>query len=47
VMSGRGLCDESIPHPEESFRVCVCVCVRERDTHTHTHTHTHTQEVQQ
>jgi hypothetical protein len=26
VLSGRGLCDGPIPHPEESYRVCVCVC---------------------
>ena len=25
VLSGRGLCDGSIPHPEESYRVCVRV----------------------
>jgi len=25
VLSGRGLCDGPIPHPEESYRVCVCV----------------------
>jgi len=23
VLSGRGLCDETIPHPEESYQVCV------------------------
>jgi hypothetical protein len=27
VLSGRGLCDELIAHPEESFRLwCVVVC---------------------
>jgi hypothetical protein len=27
VLSGRGLCDEPIPHPEESYRLwCVTVC---------------------
>ena len=27
VLSGRGLCDELIPHPEESYRLwCVVVC---------------------
>jgi hypothetical protein len=25
VLSGRGLCDEPIPCPEESYRVCVCI----------------------
>jgi hypothetical protein len=30
VLSGRGLCDELIPRPEESYRVCgVCECDRE------------------
>ena len=30
VLSGRGLCEGSIPHPEDFYRVCVCVrvCVR-------------------
>ena len=27
VLSGSGLCDWPIPHPEESYSVCVCVCV--------------------
>ena len=26
VLSGRGLCDEPIPRPEESYRVCVVEC---------------------
>ena len=27
VLSGRGLCDELIPRPEESYRLrCVVVC---------------------
>ena len=26
VLSRRGLRDGVIPHPEESYRVCVCVC---------------------
>ena len=27
VLSGRGLCDELITHPEESYRLwCVAVC---------------------
>ena len=29
VSSGRGLCDEPIPRPEEYYRMCVCVCVCE------------------
>jgi hypothetical protein len=30
VLSGRGLCDELITHPEESYRLwCVVVCGRE------------------
>jgi hypothetical protein len=27
VLSGRGLCDRSIPRPDESCPLCVCVCV--------------------
>ena len=27
VLSGRGLRDGPITHPEESYQVCVCVCV--------------------
>ena len=27
VLSGRGLCDGPILHPEESYQVCVWVCV--------------------
>ena len=27
VLSGKDLCDELIPRPEESYHVCVCVCV--------------------
>ena len=27
VLSGKGLCDGSIPSPAESYWVCVCVCV--------------------
>jgi hypothetical protein len=27
VLSGRGLCDELLPRPEESYRVCV-VCLK-------------------
>ena len=27
MLSGRGLCNGSIPRPEESNRVCVYVCV--------------------
>jgi hypothetical protein len=27
LLSGRGLCDEPIPHPEESYRLwCVSQC---------------------
>ena len=26
VLSGRGLCDELITHPEESYRLCCVVC---------------------
>jgi hypothetical protein len=30
VLSGRGLCDELVPRPEESYRVwCVYQCDRE------------------
>jgi hypothetical protein len=29
VLSGSGLCDEPIPFPEKSYRVCVRVCVNE------------------
>jgi hypothetical protein len=29
VLSGRDLCDGLIPHPEESYRVCVCVTERD------------------
>ena len=30
VLSGRGLCDELITHPEESYRLwCVIVCDQE------------------
>jgi len=31
VLSGRGLCDELITRPEESYRLC-CVVVCDRDT---------------
>jgi hypothetical protein len=27
---GRGLCDELITRPEESYRVQVCVCVSDQ-----------------
>jgi len=27
VLSGRGAYDGPIPHPEESYQMCVCVCV--------------------
>ena len=31
VLSGRGLCDELISHPEESYRLwCVVVCAVEK-----------------
>ena len=26
MLSGRGLCDELITHPEESYRLCCVVC---------------------
>jgi hypothetical protein len=33
VLSGRGLCDELITHPEESYRLwCVVVCGLEKQT---------------
>jgi hypothetical protein len=33
VLSGRGLCDELVPRPEESYRVwCVWKCDRETST---------------
>ena len=32
VLSGRGLCDELITRPEESYRMCVCVCVCDLET---------------
>ena len=33
VLSGRGLCDELITHPEESYRLwCVVVCDLEKTT---------------
>jgi hypothetical protein len=31
VLSGRGLCDELITHPEESYRLC-CVVVCDLET---------------
>jgi len=31
VLSGRGLCDELITHPEESYRLC-CVAVCDLET---------------
>jgi len=31
VLSGRGLCDELIIHPEESYRMC-CVVVCDLET---------------
>ena len=31
VLSGRGLCDELIARPEESYRLC-CVVVRDLET---------------
>jgi len=31
VLSGRGLCDEPITHPEESYRLC-CVVVCDLET---------------
>jgi len=33
VLSGRGLCDELITRPEESYRLC-CVVVCDLDTST-------------
>ena len=33
VLSGRGLCDELITHPEESYRLC-CVVVCDLETST-------------
>jgi len=49
-LSGRGLCDELITRPEESYRLC-CVVVCDLETsrigapyiyiYIHTHTHTH------
>jgi hypothetical protein len=32
VLSGRGLCNELISRPEESYRVCVSECDREAST---------------
>jgi hypothetical protein len=29
VLSGRGLCDELITRPEESYRLCRVVCEQE------------------
>jgi hypothetical protein len=26
ALSDSGLCDRPIPHPEDSYSVCVCVC---------------------
>jgi hypothetical protein len=50
VLSGRGLCNELITRPEESYRLC-CVVVCDLETsrrgtpyiyiYIHTHTHTH------
>jgi hypothetical protein len=31
VLSGRGLCDELIAHPEESYRLC-CIVVCDLET---------------
>ena len=31
VLSGRGLCDELITRPEESYRLCCVVCVWSRN----------------
>jgi hypothetical protein len=28
---GGGLCDGTIPHPEESYRLCLYVCIIECD----------------
>jgi hypothetical protein len=33
-MSGRGLCDEPITRPEESYRLCVCLIVCDLETST-------------
>jgi hypothetical protein len=42
-LSGRGLCDELITRPEESYRLCcVVVCDLETSRMGAPHTHTHT-----